>query len=91
MTPAKPLLLVTVLFALVAGGLAQAAELAALTPEGQNNLPMDIVMAGFNQALGGQLAVAAYDQAAFCAESAKLREALLKDTEGKVLILKPAE
>lgn len=66
-------------------------ELAALTPEGQNNLPVDVVMAGYNQTLGGQLAVAAYDKAAFCAESARLREELLKDTEGKVMILKPAE
>lgn len=65
------------------------AELAKLTKEGQNNLPVDVVMAGFNTSLGGQLAVAAYDKEAFCSE-AKLFRDELKDPEGRLLILKPA-
>jgi hypothetical protein len=63
-------------------------DLKPLTQEGQNNLPVDTVMAGYSTALGGQLAIAAYDKDVYCASAAALREELKEDTEGKLAIWK---
>lgn len=64
------------------------AALTKLTKEGENNLPVDVVMAGYNMSLGGQMAVAAYDKKAYCDNAATLRDGLEGDTEGKVSIWK---
>lgn len=61
-------------------------RLSGLVKEGQNNLPLDIVMGAYSVALGGQLAVAAYDKDAYCATVPALREALKNDP--RVAILK---
>jgi hypothetical protein len=66
-------------------------ELSAATAEGQNNLPVDVVMSGYATALGGQLAIAGYDTEAFCSRAAELRAALEKDASGRVLVWKSPE
>lgn len=66
------------------------ATLTPLTEPGQNNLPVDAVMAGYHASLGGQLAVAAYDKDAYCTNAAQIRTALAGDTEGRVSIWKAA-
>jgi hypothetical protein len=66
------------------------ATLTPLTEPGQNNLPVDVVMAGYHASLGGQIAVAAYDKDAYCTDAATIRTALAGDTEGRVLIWKAA-
>lgn len=60
--------------------------LSGLVKEGQNNLTTDIVMAAYSVALGGHLAVAAYDKDAYCATVPGLRAALKDDP--RVAILK---
>jgi hypothetical protein len=67
------------------------AKLAELTEEGQNNLPIDSVMAGYYTVLGGQLAIAAYDLDAYCAAAAEVREALKDDADGRLSIWKTAD
>lgn len=52
------------------------APLAGKTQEGQNNLPVDVVMSAYSTSLGGHLAVAAYDKDAYCAAAAGLRATL---------------
>jgi hypothetical protein len=64
-------------------------KLAPLAEEGQNNLPIDSVMAGYYTVLGGQLAIAAYDPEAYCAAAAQVRAAL-GDADSPVGIWKPA-
>lgn len=64
------------------------AKLAALTEEGQNNLPLDVAMHAYGVMLGGELAQAAYDRAAYCAFAQELREEFKDDTEGLVSIWK---
>jgi hypothetical protein len=66
-------------------------KLKPLTPEGQNNLPIDTVMAGYSTALGGQLAIEAYDKYAYCASAAAFREELKKDAEGRLTIWKTTD
>jgi len=65
-------------------------ELTGLVEEGQNNLVVDIVMVNLGIAMGGQRAVAAYDEAAYCANAQALRDELAGDTEGVISIWKPA-
>ena len=67
------------------------AALAALTKEGENNLPVDVVNAAYSVSFGGQLAIAAYDTNAYCTEMAKLRESLKDDAEGRVSVWKPGD
>jgi hypothetical protein len=64
------------------------ATLTPLTEQGQNNLPVDVVMAGYHASLGGQIAVAAYDKDTYCTDAAKLRTGLAGDAEGRVSIWK---
>lgn len=65
---------------------------AGLVEEGQNNLVVDRAMFGYATLLGGELTLAAFDPDAFCAFGTELRaEFTESDTDGKVLVLAPAE
>lgn len=66
-------------------------RLQALTEEGQKNLPVDIVLNGYSAAVGGHLAIAAYDQAAYCARAATLRELFKKEPDNRASIWKMAD
>ncbi|TCM78376.1 hypothetical protein [Rhodovulum steppense] len=66
-------------------------DITALTEQGQENLAFDIVIGSYQMALGGQMAVAAYDPAAYCAHGEELRTELAEDTEGRVWVLAPAQ
>lgn len=63
------------------------ADLFAMTEEGQNNLPVDVVLMAYSMSLGGQLAVAAYDPEAYCARGEVIRAELAEDTEGRLTVL----
>jgi hypothetical protein len=65
-------------------------QLRELTEEGQENLPVDIVMGNYMFTVGGLTAMAAYDPARFCERGAVLREELAEDTDGKVNVLSAA-
>jgi hypothetical protein len=54
------------------------APVQALVAEGQQNLPLDVVMGGFATIKGGALARAGYDMATFCAEAEGLMQELLE-------------
>jgi hypothetical protein len=66
------------------------ADLQTLTPEGQNNLAVDVVMHAYGIALGGDLAVAAYDTAAYCENAAGLRAQLDSESDGRFTVWAPA-
>lgn len=48
-------------------------------------------MNSYSAAVGGHLAIAAYDQAAYCARAATLREQFKKEPDNKALIWKDAD
>lgn len=62
--------------------------LSVHTEDGQNNLPVDAVMAAYSTALGGHLAAAAYDEELYCATATALRKMLANEGSDRVLILK---
>ena len=62
-------------------------ELQELTEPEQNNLPVDVVMHALGIATGGQLAVAAYDQDAYCARGEVVKAELAEDSEGRLTVL----
>lgn len=64
------------------------ANLSALTEDGQNNLPVDAVMAAYSTSLGGHLAAAAYDKDTYCKAAAALRATFASDEGERVRILK---
>lgn len=64
-------------------------DITGLVEAGQDNLAYDIVVGSYQIALGGQMAVAAYDRKAYCAHGEELRTELADDTEGRVLVLAP--
>lgn len=66
-------------------------SLNEMVEEGQNNLGVDMVMGAYAMSLGGLTAVAAYDNARFCARGAEIRDELTQDTEGRISILMPAQ
>ena len=64
-------------------------QLSALTEGGDNNLPVDAVMAAFSTSLGGHLAAAAYDLDTYCETATALRETFRSgELAERVLILK---
>lgn len=65
-------------------------DITALTEAGQDNLAFDMVIGSYQIALGGQMAVAAYDPKAYCAHGEELRAELAGDTEGLIRVLAPA-
>lgn len=65
-----------------------AAPLRSRVPAGQDNLLVDVVMHGYGVALGGQIAIAAADTAAYCAYAQQVRDGLKNDTAGRVSIWK---
>ena len=66
-------------------------DVAALTEPSQNNLPLDIVLGSYTMALGGQIAVAAYDPEAYCAEGEEVRAMMAGDNESRMSILATAD
>lgn len=65
-------------------------EVIGLVEEGQNNLPMDVVMFNYGVMVGGELALAAYDPSAYCAAAAEMRAEFQTEEGGdKLNVLKP--
>jgi hypothetical protein len=62
-------------------------SLQALTEPEQNNLPVDVVMHALGVAVGGQIAVAAFDQDAYCARGEVVKAEMAEDSEGRIAIL----
>lgn len=60
------------------------------TEPGAENLPVDVAMSAYSVVLGGQIAVGAFDQAAYCASGAEIRAELATDSEGRIGVLAPA-
>ena len=58
-----------------------------MTEPEQNNLPVDVAMHALGIATGGQLAVAAYDQDAYCARGQVVKAELAEDSEGRLTVL----
>lgn len=63
-----------------------------LVDEGQNNLVTDRVMFGYGTLFGGELALASYDPAGYCAFGVELRQEFSEnDDSARFLVLAPAE
>jgi hypothetical protein len=64
------------------------ADLQALTEEGQNNLAVDVVMHAYGIALGGEVAIAAFDTADYCERAEEFREQLETESDGSFTVWK---
>lgn len=67
------------------------ADVTGLVEEGQNNLVLDVVMVGYGMGVGGETAVAAYDQELYCANAAEFRERSTEESNDRFGIWKTAE
>lgn len=66
-------------------------QVIGLVEDGKNNLPLDNVMFNYGVMVGGELALAAYDPAVYCAAADQLRTEFQEEEGGeKVNVLKPA-
>ncbi len=62
-------------------------KLSAMTEAGQNNLPQVIAMSGYALAMGGELAAAGYDIAAFCARGETMRAEFAENPDSAWLLV----
>jgi hypothetical protein len=67
------------------------ADVTGLVEEGENNLVLDVVMVGYGMGVGGETAVAAYDQELYCANTAEFRESSSKESNDRFGSWKTAE